>query len=99
MKAAVVQSPSSPPCWREFDEPDRREGEEMVQVAAAALTNFARSLAARADGDAAGVPFVAGADGVGRLADGRRIYFLRSRAPFGSMAERTVIPTGHAFPL
>jgi len=99
MKAAVVQSRSSPPRYTEFDEPDRREGEETVDVAAAALTNFARSSAARTRGDPAALPFVAGADGVGRLGDGRRVYFLRSRAPYGSMAEQTVVPDGQAFPV
>jgi NADPH2:quinone reductase len=99
MKAAVIQTISSPPRWDEFDEPDQRDGEELVQVGAAALTNFARFSAARTQRSEAGLPFVAGADGVGRLADGRRVYFLGSRAPFGSMAERTVIPAGQAFPV
>jgi NADPH:quinone reductase-like Zn-dependent oxidoreductase len=33
-----------------------------------------------------------GIDGVGRLDDGRRIYFVLPKAPFGSMSERTVVP-------
>ena len=40
-----------------------------------------------------GFPFVAGIDGVGRLDDGRRVYFLMPNAPFGAMAERTVAPS------
>ena len=35
-----------------------------------------------------------GVDGVGRLDDGRRVYFLLPRAPFGAMAERTVVAQG-----
>ena len=35
-----------------------------------------------------------GVDGVGRLDDGRRVYFLLPRAPFGAMAERTVVANG-----
>jgi NADPH2:quinone reductase len=97
MRAAVVQSVGSPPLCTEFDEPERREGEELVQVAAAALTNFSRFSAASPRGNPSGLPFVAGADGIGRLADGRRVYFLRSRPPFGSMAERTVVPEVDVF--
>jgi NADPH:quinone reductase-like Zn-dependent oxidoreductase len=35
---------------------------------------------------------VPGVDGVGFLPDGRRVYFAFPRAPFGVMAETTVIP-------
>ena len=35
-------------------------------------------------------PFVPGVDGVGRVEDGRRVYFGVVRAPFGSFAERAV---------
>ncbi len=38
-------------------------------------------------------PFVAGIDGVGRLDDGDRVYFVMPRAPHGSMAERAVAPS------
>jgi NADPH:quinone reductase-like Zn-dependent oxidoreductase len=36
---------------------------------------------------------VVGVDGVGRLDDGSRVYFILPRAPFGSMAERTIAPS------
>lgn len=36
------------------------------------------------------LPFIPGVDGVGRLADGTRVYFGASRGPFGSFAERTI---------
>ncbi len=36
------------------------------------------------------LPFVPGVDGVGRLADGRRVFFGAVRSPFGTFAERTV---------
>jgi NADPH:quinone reductase-like Zn-dependent oxidoreductase len=35
--------------------------------------------------------FVAGVDGVGTDHDGRRVYFLFPRAPFGSMAEKALV--------
>jgi NADPH:quinone reductase-like Zn-dependent oxidoreductase len=44
-------------------------------------------------------PFVAGVDGVGRLDDGRRVYFLMPRAPYGAMAEVTVAPSAQCLPV
>src|SRR5262249_37519102 len=35
--------------------------------------------------------FFVGVDGVGRLEDGRRAYFVLPSAPFGSMAEQAVV--------
>ena len=40
-----------------------------------------------------------GIDGVGRLDDGSRVYFVLPRAPFGGMAERTVAPSAQCLPL
>jgi len=45
------------------------------------------------------IPCVAGREGVGTLADGQRVYFDLPVAPWGSMAERTPIAAGSAFPL
>jgi NADPH:quinone reductase-like Zn-dependent oxidoreductase len=39
------------------------------------------------------LPSVVGTDGVGRLDDGRRVYFDTTAAPYGSMAVRTLVPT------
>ena len=36
---------------------------------------------------------MAGIDAVGRLDDGRRVYFILPKAPYGGMAERTVAPS------
>ena len=37
------------------------------------------------------LPSVVGSDGVGRLADGRRVFFDATVAPHGAMAERTLV--------
>ena len=37
-------------------------------------------------------PFIPGVDGEGVLPDGQRVYFAFPTPPFGSMAERTVVP-------
>ena len=88
MLAAVVHDLKSAPRYGEFPEPVAQEGEQIVRVRAAALSNLVK---ARASGkhysSAAELPLVPGYDGVGTLADGRRVYFFGPRAPFGSMAQ------------
>jgi NADPH2:quinone reductase len=43
------------------------------------------------------LPSVVGSDGVGRLADGRRVFFDAVAPPFGSMAERALVPRSALF--
>lgn len=45
------------------------------------------------------LPSVVGTDGVGRLADGTRVYFDESVPPYGSMAERTLVPRDVLLPV
>jgi NADPH:quinone reductase-like Zn-dependent oxidoreductase len=92
MKAAVVNELGKPPVYGDFKEPVCEQGELAISVSAAALTQLARSRASGKHYSSSGVlPFVPGVDGVGRLADGRRVYFVLPRAPFGSMAERVCV--------
>jgi NADPH:quinone reductase-like Zn-dependent oxidoreductase len=94
MKAAVVQHAGQMPVYADFQEPAPAAGENRITVAAAAISPVVRSRAAGTHYSASNqFPFVAGIDGVGRLDDGRRVYFAMPRAPFGSMAERTVAPS------
>lgn len=100
MKAAVVSEVGSPPAYREFTEPEPHEGETRVSVTASALTNFTRFRASgRHYSFTTPPPFVVGIDGVGTDDDGRRVYFLFPRAPFGGMAERTVVPAAQCVPV
>ena len=100
MKAAVVHRTGQLPVFDDFEAPQAGAGEHVVQVTASALSQLAR---ARASGthysSSGGFPFVAGVDGVGLSDDGRRVYFVMPRAPFGSMAERSVAPAAHCLPL
>ena len=45
------------------------------------------------------LPAVVGTDGVGRLQDGSRVYFDESVPPYGSMAERTLVPREALLPV
>lgn len=95
MKAAIVEHAGQLPIYGDFAEPVAGPGEVVVEVAASALSQLARGRAAGSHYSATGAfPFVAGVDGTGRLEDGRRVYFLLPRAPFGAMADRTVVPDG-----
>lgn len=99
MQAAVMKDEQRP-VYDRFAEPQAVDGAIVVKVLAAALTGLDKAVARRVhyvkmpDG-----PFVLGREGVARRGDGRRIYFNLNAAvaPFGSMAERTLIDPRFAF--
>lgn len=100
MKAAVVSEAGQSPLYGDFETPAPALGECRVTVSAAALSHLVRSRVSRAHYSSAGTyPFIAGVDGVGRLDDGRRVYFFLPHAPFGSMAEVAVVPAAQCLPL
>src|SRR6202041_589037 len=76
----------------EFEKPVAGEGEVLVKMRAAALSNLVRGQASgRHYSSGSVLPFVPGNDGVGTMPDGRRVYFIGPRAPFGTMAEWSVV--------
>jgi NADPH:quinone reductase-like Zn-dependent oxidoreductase len=90
MKAAVIRDFQVGPRFDSIDLPASTEG-VPVDVLAAALSPRVRSGASGQHYTSHGVlPLVPGLDGVGRLADGRRVYFLAAHDEFGTMAERTL---------
>jgi NADPH:quinone reductase-like Zn-dependent oxidoreductase len=100
MKAAIVQGAGKTPVYGDFVAPTPAPGEQRVAVRAAALSQVVKSRASGAHYSSSGqFPFVVGIDGVGRLDDGTRVYFVLPRAPYGSMAEQTVVPAAQCLPL
>jgi NADPH:quinone reductase-like Zn-dependent oxidoreductase len=100
MKAAIVQGPAQTLVYSDFPAPNPTEEERLVKVTAAALTQVSRSRASGAHySSSGGYPFVAGVDGVGRLADGDRVYFLMPRAPYGAFADETVVTAPQCLPV
>jgi len=100
MKAAVVMGAGETPVYAEFSEPAPSAGESRIAVTAAAISQVVKSRASGKHYSSSGrFPFVVGIDGVGRLDDGSRVYFILPRAPFGGMAERTVAPSTQCLPL
>lgn len=92
MKAAIVTSAGTRPIFGEFESPVAHDGLDVVTVTAAALTNLTKGRAAGSHYSAVNhYPFIPGVDGVGTLADGHRVYFAMPEAPFGAMAEQTLV--------
>jgi len=92
MKAAVVHSFDSLPVYGDFEMPVPAGNEVRVAMRAAALSNLVRVQASGKHYSAtARLPLVPGVDGVGALEDGRRVFVAFPRAPYGTMAEHTVI--------
>jgi NADPH:quinone reductase-like Zn-dependent oxidoreductase len=92
MNAAVVEKFDEVPRYATFREPVADAGEVLVKVRAAALSNLVKGQASGRHYSSAGhLPLIPGNDGVGTLPDGRRVYFIGPRAPFGTMAEWSVV--------
>jgi NADPH:quinone reductase-like Zn-dependent oxidoreductase len=100
MKAAVIHALGQPPRCEDFPEPTAIAGEVGVTVRAAALHPVVRARVNGASSGSANVfPLIPGWDGVGSRDDGTRVYFALARPPFGTMAERSVVPREMTFPL
>lgn len=92
MKAAVITAAGQEPVYGEFREPIASDGAEIIRVSFSALSQFSKARSSGSHYSSDGVfPCVAGADGVGRTADGRRVYFALPEAPFGALAEKSLV--------
>lgn len=99
MKAAVVHDFAQPPRYADFARPEAGTGEVLIHVRAAALSQLVRAQAAGRHYSSKTLPFVPGADGVGCLENGERVYFAFPQAPLGAMAEQTVVKAAYCTPL
>jgi NADPH:quinone reductase-like Zn-dependent oxidoreductase len=100
MKAALVRGVGQTPVYGDFTEPVPSLGENSIRVTAAAISHVVKSRASGTHYSSPGqFPFVVGIDGVGRLDDGSRVYFVLPKTPYGSMAERTVVSSVQCLPL
>ena len=92
MRAAVVTDFSRPPVLHDFAEPEPVDGEVVVEMRAAAVSNLVRLVAAgKHYSSAAKPPMVAGVDGVGQLSDGSLVYIPGVQSPWGTIAERAAV--------
>jgi NADPH:quinone reductase-like Zn-dependent oxidoreductase len=94
MKAAIVLGAGQTPVYTDSAEPTPTNDHTRITVTAAALSQVTRGRASGSHYSATGqFPFIVGIDGTGRLDDGRRVYFAAPKAPYGAMAQRTLVPS------
>jgi NADPH:quinone reductase-like Zn-dependent oxidoreductase len=93
MHAAVVTSFDEPPHYSEFDVPvPAGEDQLLVDVLAVGLHPRVRAGAAGRHYTSTGtLPMIPGVDGIARLDDGSRVYFVADDDQPGPMAEKAVI--------
>ncbi len=100
MKAAVLHELGKPPRFEDFAEPIPAPGEVLLRVRAASLKPVDKQMAAGTHyASPRSLPVICGADGVGDLPAGTRVFFGGPRRPYGAMAECTVAPSAFCFPL
>ncbi len=90
MRAAIISERNAPPAIGDFPEPQPKDGCVLIDVDTAGLGGWDVLGAYRLG---VGYPCVIRGEGVGRNADGQRVYFgERSVQPWGAWAERTLVP-------
>ena len=101
MQAAVVRSFDHPPRYESYDTPEPQGPDEtLVDVLAVGLHPRVRSGAAGRHYTSTGtLPMIPGVDGVGRLPDGRRVYFAADDDTWGTMADQAVVDLRRTLPL
>ncbi len=96
MKAAVVENFGAIPQYRDFADPQCNRDDISIDVKAVVLENFDKMVVAGTHYSSQQMlpefPAVAGHSGVGRLKDGTLVAFGGVKPPFGTMAEKAVIP-------
>jgi NADPH:quinone reductase-like Zn-dependent oxidoreductase len=96
LKAGIIRAAGTTPVYGDFESPVASEGKEVINVRASALSPLSKSRASGSHYSSEGVfPAVAGVDGIGFTADGRRVYFALPEAPYGALAEKCLVRSGH----
>jgi NADPH:quinone reductase-like Zn-dependent oxidoreductase len=96
MKAAII-APDGSFALADQAEPQAADGMHLITVSAAGIGPTDLMRAKGFFGPVAG-PYVPGGEGVGTLADGTRVYFGHSIAPFGAIAETTLVADAEVWP-
>jgi NADPH:quinone reductase-like Zn-dependent oxidoreductase len=103
MKAAVLHMFGEIPQFEDFPDPTPNDGQILVYVKAVALENVDKVMAEGSHFASkqflSTLPAIVGFDGIGMLEDGRLVGFGGVKAPYGAIAEKTVIPEGYYVPV
>jgi len=96
MKAAVLHKFGDIPRYEDFPVPVPNQDEVLIKVKAIAFENIHKMMA---EGEhfarhqfLTELPAIVGFDGIGELSNGQLVGFGGTKAPYGSMAEKTVVP-------
>jgi NADPH:quinone reductase-like Zn-dependent oxidoreductase len=103
MKAAVLHEVGGVPRYEDFPDPVAAAGEVIIDVTAVAVENVDKLMAAGAHYASkkfiAALPAIPGFDGIGTLPDGTLVGFGNPRAPYGALADKTVVATSSFVPI
>ncbi|WP_062343200.1 zinc-binding alcohol dehydrogenase family protein [Novosphingobium sp. CCH12-A3] len=97
MQAAII-APDGSFSLADHAAPQATAGAQLITVAAAGIGPTDLMRAKGFFGPLAG-PYIPGGEGVGALDDGTRVYFGHSIAPFGAMAEQTLVSDAEVWPI
>src|SRR5262249_28212179 len=102
MKAAVLHQRGEAPRFEDFPDPTVGDDQLLIQVKAIALENIDRAVANGSHFASAqfmpNLPAIVGFDGIGALETGELVGFGGIKPPYGSMAEKVVVPKGYTVP-
>lgn len=100
MRAALIPAAGAAPVLGEFAKPSATENEIVLTVRTSALSHLTKSRASGAHYSSDGVyPSVPGMDGIGITPDGRRVYFAMPEAPYGALAEFSLVDPRRCVPV
>lgn len=103
MKAAVLHNFGETPRYENFPDPIPGVNEVLIYVKAVALKNVDKVMAEGTHFASrqflSTLPAVVGFDGIGMLEDGRLVGFGGVKAPYGAMAEKTVVSAMYTVPI
>jgi NADPH:quinone reductase-like Zn-dependent oxidoreductase len=101
MRAAILREYDTTPELGEFDEPAAGGGTVVADVLAAGLNpvDIRKAAGVFPLAPKPPLPSVAGWEGVARLEDGSRVYFVDPPPPHGALAERTLIDPSASHPV
>jgi len=96
MKAAVIEKLGDLPQYRDFTDPVVGNDDILIEVKASVLENFDKLTASGKHYASKQIfphfPAIVGHSGVGELPDGSLVTFGGVQPPYGTMAEKAVIP-------
>ncbi len=98
MRAARMLERNGTPVLQDVSEIEVPNGTCRIEVLAAGLQN-GDLLRARGLYKVPELPYTIGGEGVGRLPDGRRVYFGHSIPESGAVCEFTLVPEGEVWPI